>query len=108
MWVFNAVEHDQEAMLAVALSQQRVHVGVLLAAGDGDHPLMCIGISRTIKLLARQKTDLHSAGAAVVDEALYPLIMPLAGNAYILEAARARLQGLADRVDTVDDDHVSS
>ena len=106
--VFHAVEHDQEAVLAVALFEQRVHVGVLLAAGDGDDALMGVGVGGAIELLARQEADLHSAGAAVVNQALHPLIMPLARDADVLEAARARLQRLADRMNAVDDDHVSS
>ena len=106
--VFHAVEHDQEAVLAVALLQQRVHVGILLAAGDGDDALVGVGVGGAVKLLARQEADLHAAGAAVVDQALHPLVMALAGDAHVIKAARARLQRLADRMNAVDDDHVSS
>ena len=106
--VLHAVEHNQKAVLVVALFQQSVHVGVLLAAGDGNDALVGVGIGGAIELLARQEANLHSASTAVVDEALHPLIMPLTGDANILEAARARLQGLADRMNAVEDDHAPS
>ena len=75
-------------MLAVALLEQRVHVGILLAAGDGDDALVCVGVGGAVELLARQEADLHSAGAAVVNQALHSLIMALARDAHVLKAAR--------------------
>ncbi len=106
--VFDAIEHDQEAVLAVALLQQGVHICVLLAAGDGDDALVRVGVGGAVELLARQEAYLHSAGAAMVNQALHPFVMPLARDADVFEAARARLQRLADRMNAVDDDHVSS
>ena len=70
--ILDAIEHDEKAMLAVSLLQQRIHVGVLLAAGDRDDTLMSVGIGGAIELLARQKTHLHSAGTAIVDDVAAP------------------------------------
>src|ERR1019366_122105 len=75
--VLHAVEDHQKAVLGVPLFQQGVHVGVLLAAGDGDDALVGVGIGGAVELLAGQEADLHAAGPAVVDEALHPLVMPL-------------------------------
>ena len=67
---------------------------------------MGVGVGGAVELLARQEAHLHAAGAAVVNQALHPLIVPLARNADVFKAARARLQRLADRMNAVDDDHV--
>ena len=87
------------------LLQQSVDIGILLAGGNGDNALMGVGVGQSIKLLARQEANLHAAGAAIVDQALHPLVVALARDADILEAARARLQRFADRMNAVDDDH---
>ncbi len=104
--IFHAIEHDQEAVLAVPLLQQRVHVGVLLAGGNGDDALMGVRVGGAVEFLALQKAHLHAAGAAIVDNALHPLIVPLARDADVIEAAPARLQRLADRMNSVDNDHI--
>src|SRR5450759_2579790 len=104
--IFHAIEHHQETVLTMALLEQGVHVRILLAAGDRNDALMGVGVSGAIELLARQEAHLHTAGATVVNKALHPLVMPLARDADVFEAARARLQRLADRMDAVDDDHV--
>jgi hypothetical protein len=88
------------------LFQQRVYVSVLLAGGNGDYALVSIGICRAIKLLAREEAHLNATGATIVDEALYTLIVPLARDAHVIEATRARLEGLADRMNAVDYHHV--
>src|ERR1019366_3741317 len=104
--IFHAIEHNQETVLTVALLEQGVNVRVLFAAGDRYNALMSVGVGGAIELLARQEAHLHTAGAAVVNQALHPLVMPLACNADVFKAARARFQRLANRMDTVDDDHV--
>src|ERR1019366_10486593 len=106
VWIFHAVEHHQETVLTVTLVEQGVHARVLLAAGDRNDALMSVGVGGAIELLARQKAHLHTAGAAVVNKALHPLVMPLARNTDVFKAARPRLQRLADRMNAVDDDHV--
>src|ERR1019366_7469659 len=94
--IFHAVEHHQEAVLTMALFEQGVHVRVLFAAGDRNDALMGVGVSGAIELLARQEAHLHTTGATVVNKALHPLVMPLARDADVFKAARARFQRFAD------------
>ena len=105
MRVFNAVENDQEAVVAMPLLQQRIDVGVLLAAGNGDDALVRVRIGYAVKLFTRQETHRHSTGATIVNEPLHPLIVPLACDADVLEASRARLECFTHRMNAVDNHH---
>ncbi len=87
--IFDPVEHNDEAVLAAMLLQQRVDVGILFSGGDRDDALMGVGVGQAIKLFAWKKAHLHAAGAAIVNQALHPFVMPLARDADVLEAARA-------------------
>ena len=108
MRIFDAVEHNDEAVFAAMLFEQGVDIGVLLARGDRNYALMGVGVGQAIKLLARQEAHLDAAGAAIIDQALHPFVVPLARDANVLEAAGARFQRFANRMNPVENDHVQS
>src|SRR5580693_3597143 len=65
VWILDAVDHNDKAELAVAILQQSIDVGILLAGGNRDDALMHVGVGNAIELLARKEADLHAAGAAI-------------------------------------------
>ncbi len=95
MRIFDAVEHHEKAVLGLLLFEQHVDVGVCLAAGHGDDALVSVGVGDPVEVFARQEADLHSGSAAVIDNPLHTLVVPLAGNSDVIEGARARLDRFA-------------
>jgi hypothetical protein len=65
--VFNAVEHNDKAVIGLAPFDQHVDIGVLFGARNCDDSLMGVGLGGAIELFASQEPDLDSAGAARVD-----------------------------------------
>jgi hypothetical protein len=66
---------------------------------------MRIGVRDTVELLTRKEAHLYAAGTTIVNQALDALIVPFTRDTDIFETACARLQRLAYRMDTVENDH---
>ena len=103
--VLDAIEHYDEAVRSLVMFEQHINIGVLLSAGDRNYSLVSVSLGGAVKLLSRKEAELNSAGATSFDNSLNPLVMTFARYTHIVEAARARLKGLADRMDSKDDNH---
>ena len=103
--ILDAIEHYDEAVRSLVMFEQHIDIGVLLGAGDRNYSLVSVSLGCTVKLLSRKKSELNSTGATGFDNSLNSLVMTFARYTHIVEAARARLKGLADRMDSKNDNH---
>jgi two-component system LytT family response regulator/two-component system response regulator LytT len=103
--ILDAIEHYDEAVRSLVMFEQHIDIGVLLGAGDRNYSLVSVSLGCAVKLLSRKEAELNSTGATGFDNSLNSLVMTFARYTHIVEAARARLKGLADRMDSKNDNH---
>ncbi len=107
--VFDAVEGEDEATgpgldgLEDVLDGER-----LLRVDEGDDTLVCDGAGELGELLAGLLTDADAGLAAGEDEAREAVVLALAGDDDVIEAAAAGAKGFLDRMNTVENFHGSS
>jgi hypothetical protein len=104
--VFDAVECEEEAVLAVGFGGEEVFDGEELAlADDGEDSLMGVGAGEAGELVAGLDGDADFGGAAELDEAFEAVVAALAGYADVIELAGAGADGLLDWVEAVENFH---
>ena len=105
--VFDAVEGEEEAVLAVLrFGGEEVFDGEELAlADDGEDALMGVGAGEAGELVAGLDGDADFGGAAELDEAFEAFVAALAGYADVIELAGAGADGLLDWVEAVENFH---
>ncbi len=104
--VFDAVEGEEEAVLAVGFGSEEVFDGEELAlADDGEDALVGVGAGEAGELVAGLDGDADFGGAAELDEAFEAFVAALAGYADVIELAGAGADGLLDWVEAVENFH---
>ena len=101
--VFDAVECEQEAGFGAC--EQVLNVEEFAGADYGDDALMRGGFGQTGEFFFWLKPQADPAFAACVDDLLQPLIMPFAGDAYVVKLPAPGTQSLFDRVQAVQNLH---
>ena len=108
VWVFDAVEGEEEAVLAVGFRGEEVFDGEELAlADDGEDALVGVGAGEAGELVARLDGDTDFGGSAEFDEAFEAVVTALAGYADVIELAGAGADGLLNWVEAVENFHPS-
>jgi hypothetical protein len=77
-------------------------------ADYGKDALVSVGSGQPGELVPGLQGDPDTGSSAEVDEALEALVAALAGDANVVELARAGANGLLDRVEAVKNFHASS
>jgi hypothetical protein len=107
--VFNAVEGKKQAGGSGGCGGVEVFEGEeILGADEGHDALVSGGFGECGQLLARLLADADAGVAAEGDEALQALVVALAGDENVVEAAAAGLEGFLDRMQAVQNVHVYS
>ena len=103
--VFNAVHRENEARLRGFRDRIRLkeilYGKKLLRANHGYHALVSVRSSREGQLLTRLAAYANSGLPALGREVLQPLVLPLAGDQHLVNAALASAQRLLDRVQAI-------
>jgi hypothetical protein len=104
--VFDAVEGEEEVVLAVGFGGEEIFDGEELAlADDGDDSLMGVGAGEAGELVAGLDGDADFCGSAEFDEAFEAVVAAFAGYADVIELAGAGADGLLDWVEAVENFH---
>ncbi len=107
--VFDAVEGENEALgVGRKRDEEILNREQVLRANEGDNPLVSGGAGDLGELLARLLANADTGLAAGGDEAREAVVLALAGNENVIEAAAAGAEGFLDRVDTVENIHAAS
>jgi len=107
--VFNAVESEKQAGRTGDYGRVKVFEGEeILGANEGYDALVSGSFGEQGQLLARLLADADTGVAAEGDEALQALVVALAGDENVVEAAAAGLEGFLDRMQAVENFHVLS
>ena len=102
VWIFHAIEHDDQGMSAALGLDHVVEAAVLLCGCDRHYPLMSRVAGKTVEFRALQKPHRHAQLTALLDDALQAQVMAFLGQSHPLEGTSASLDRLTDRVNTVD------
>lgn len=109
VWVFDAVECEEEVVLAVGFGGEEVFDGEELAlADDGEDALVGVGAGEAGELVAGLDGDADFGGSAELDEAFEAVVAALAGYADVIELAGTGADGLLNWVEAVENFHGSS
>lgn len=107
--VFQAVEGEEEAMVAVSGGDEEVFNGEECPfAKIGDDALMRLGLGNARELIAGFYRDADASGTSQGGEAIELCIATLAGDGDAVEATRTSPDGLFDRMQAVKNFHFSS
>ena len=107
--VLDAVEGEEEAVLAILFGGEEVFDGEEFAlADDGEDALMSVGAGEAGELVARLDGDADASGAAKFDHAFEAFVSTFAGDADVIELAGTGADGLLDRMEAVQNFHPSS
>jgi hypothetical protein len=105
--IFDAVEGEEEAVLAVLFGGEEVFDSEEFAfADDGEDALVGVGPGEAGELVAGFEGDADAGGAAELDEAFEAFVATLAGDADVIELAGAGADGLLDWMETVKNFHL--
>jgi hypothetical protein len=103
--VLDAIEDDDEGVLAAALGEEVVEIVVAFLRDYGDDALMRGGVGHSLEFVAAKEADGDAGVTGVVDDALKLLVGALLGDTDVFDGAGARFDGFADRVNAEDDVH---
>ena len=106
--VFNAVEREHEASgrLAGGIGIEEIFEGEkFLRANERDDALVCGSLGGEGELLARFLKDADACVAAQGDEAIETVVLALASDKNVIEAAAAGLESFRDRMQAVENFH---
>lgn len=106
--VFNAVESKKEASggFAGRIRLEEIFKGKsFLRAHQRDDALMARGLRGERKLLARFFKDADARLAALSDEVIETVVLALAGDENMIEAAATGLESFRDRMQAVENFH---
>jgi hypothetical protein len=107
--IFDAIEREDEACGVWACRRRikQIFNGErFLRADERDNALVRGRLGHSRELLARFRADADAGIAALRDEALQAVVLALAGNQYVIEAAAAGLEGFLDWMQAVENVHI--
>jgi len=107
--VFDAIEGEEEAMLAVFFGGEEIFDGEEFALADyGEDALVGIGAGEAGELVAGLDGDADASGAAELGNAFELLVSTFAGDGDVIELAGTRADRLLNRMEAVQNFHSSS